>query len=98
MKAVYSFVCKVKPWWFFNKEDLSPKRCPDCLSKSFYSVAKDVSDYLLLEAEYRCNCCDSVVQYWSYGNFDPAYLPPKGREEHRQRQNEMITFGEVSHD
>jgi hypothetical protein len=46
------------------------KFCKYCGCLEFVEIIVDSIDYIITEKEIRCKNCDSIVNYWSFGNYE----------------------------
>lgn len=54
----------------FKAIDGTPLVCYKCGCKNFhYGKTYQEEGVGLVEYEYKCNVCDSLVGYWAYGNW-----------------------------
>ncbi len=57
------------------KKDGQPTKCVTCGCSDIDEIVEDRINYIPCEKSFRCRRCGTMLAYWAYGSFDPAYNP-----------------------
>lgn len=61
----------------FWGKDYAPKRCTSCGSKRLDDVTQAIDGGCVSEFYVRCEECNSFVQEWAYGYYNPSNTEPE---------------------